>query len=133
MIYVKGSGWDLETIEAPGFAPVRLDVLLSMAALEQLDDADMVRAQRAAMLDPDAPSPSVEAILHALIPFEYVDHTHADAVVSVTNTPTGEEAIRDIYGERMWVVPYVMPGFALARTVYTMTRERDGRNATASS
>jgi rhamnose utilization protein RhaD (predicted bifunctional aldolase and dehydrogenase)/NAD(P)-dependent dehydrogenase (short-subunit alcohol dehydrogenase family) len=125
VIYVKGSGWDLETIEAAGFAPVRLDVLLSMAALEQLDDADMVRAQRAAMLDPDAPSPSVEAILHALIPFEYVDHTHADAVVSVTNTPTGEEAIRDIYGERVWVVPYVMPGFALARTVYTMTRERD--------
>ena len=125
VLYVKGSGWDLETIEAPGFAPVRLDALLSMAELEQLDDADMVRAQRAAMLDPNAPSPSVEAILHALIPFEYVDHTHADAVVSVTNTPNGEEAIRDLYGERVWVLPYVMPGFALARTIYTMTRDRD--------
>ncbi len=125
VLYVKGSGWDLETIEAPGFAPVRLDALLSMAELEQLDDADMVRAQRAAMLDPNAPSPSVEAILHALIPFEYVDHTHADAVVSVTNTPNGEEAIRDLYGERVWVVPYIMPGFALARTIYTMTRDKD--------
>ena len=125
VLCVKGSGWDLETIEAPGFAPVRLDALLAMAELERLDDSDMVRAKRAAMLDPHAPSPSVEAILHALIPFEYVDHTHADAVVSITNTPKGEEAIRDIYGERVWVVPYVMPGFALARAVYTMTHERD--------
>ena len=125
VLYVKGSGWDLETIEAAGFAPVRLDVLLGMAELEQLDDSDMVRAQRAAMLDPNAPSPSVEAILHALVPFEFVDHTHADAVVSITNTPNGEEAIHGIYGERVWVVPYVMPGFALAREIYTTTRERD--------
>ena len=125
VLYVKGSGWDLETIEGPGFAPVRLDALLAMAELEQLDDSDMVRAQRAAMLDPNAPSPSVEAILHAIIPFDYVDHTHADAVVSVTNTPDGEEAIREIYGERVWVVPYVMPGFALAQAVNTMTREKD--------
>ncbi len=125
VVYVKGSGWDLETIEAPGFAPVRLDALLAMAELEQFDDSDMVRAQRAAMLDPNAPSPSVEAILHATIPFDYVDHTHADAVVSITNTPGGEDAIREIYGERVWVVPYVMPGFALAQAVYAMTRERD--------
>ena len=125
VVYVKGSGWDLETIKGPGFAPVRLDALLAMAELEQLGDSDMVRAQRAAMLDPNTPSPSVEAILHAIIPFDYVDHTHADAVVSVTNTPDGKEAVREIYGERVWVVPYVMPGFALAQTVYTMTRERD--------
>ncbi|MFQ5582670.1 MAG: class II aldolase/adducin family protein, partial [Mariprofundaceae bacterium] len=81
VLYVKGSGWDLATIEAAGFAPVKLDVLRRMAELEILSDSDMVTAQRAAMLDPSAPNPSVEAILHAIIPFTYVDHTHADAVV----------------------------------------------------
>jgi rhamnose utilization protein RhaD (predicted bifunctional aldolase and dehydrogenase)/NAD(P)-dependent dehydrogenase (short-subunit alcohol dehydrogenase family) len=89
----------------------------------------MVRAQRAAMTDPSAPTPSVEAILHAIIPFAFVDHTHADAVVAVSNTPGGESRIRRIYGDRVGdrvlVVPYVMPGFVLARTVYEMTRRAD--------
>lgn len=125
IIYVKGSGWDLSDIEAAGFAPVRLDVLLHMAGLDQLSDVDMVRMQRAAMTDPYAPNPSVEAVLHAIIPFTYVDHTHADAVVTLTNTPDGEETIRRIYGDRVLLVPYVMPGFLLAKTVYQMTREVD--------
>ena len=68
VLYVKGSGWDLATIEAEGFAPVKMETLLALSELESLSDADMVRAQRAAMMDPSAPTPSVEAILHALIP-----------------------------------------------------------------
>src|SRR3954467_13218152 len=68
LLYVKGSGWDLATIEAKGFAPVRMDTLLKLAALTELSDTDMVRVQKAAMTDPNAPTPSVEAILHALIP-----------------------------------------------------------------
>ena len=123
--YIKGSGWDLATIEADGFAPVRLDVLLKMAELEHMTDTDMVRNQRAAMLNPDAPAPSVEAILHAIIPLKFVDHTHADAVVTITNTHGGEERIRELYGDRVLVVPYVMPGFILARRVYEMAREVD--------
>ncbi|VAW14741.1 Short-chain dehydrogenase, partial [hydrothermal vent metagenome] len=79
ILYVKGSGWDLATIEAPGFAPVKMDVLTRMAQLDNLSDTEMVKNQRAAMLDPYAPNPSVEAILHAIIPFKFVDHTHADA------------------------------------------------------
>jgi len=125
VLYVKGSGWDLATIEAPGFAAVRLDVLQRMATLEQLSDTDMVKSQRAAMLDPSAPNPSVEAILHAIIPFKYVDHTHADAVVTVTNTGDGAARIREIYGERVLVIPYVMPGFVLAREVYNLTQGID--------
>jgi rhamnose utilization protein RhaD (predicted bifunctional aldolase and dehydrogenase) len=128
VLYVKGSGWDLAAIEAPGFAPVRLKTLQRMAALEQLSDTDMVKAQRAAMLDPTAPNPSVEAILHAIIPFRYVDHTHADAVVTLTNTPDGQKHIRQIYGERILVIPYVMPGFVLARKVFEMTRGMDWTN-----
>ncbi|MCF6209664.1 MAG: bifunctional aldolase/short-chain dehydrogenase [Gammaproteobacteria bacterium] len=125
VLYVKGSGWDLATIEAGGFAPVRLDVLRRMAALPTLSDPQMVRAQRAAMTDPYAPNPSVEAILHAIIPFRFVDHTHADAVVTLTNTPDGEARIRALYGERVLVVPYVMPGFVLAKKVWEMTTDID--------
>ena len=121
VLYVKGSGWDLATIEAAGFAPVKLGVLQRMAELEQLSDTDMVKYQRAAMVDPTAPNPSVEAILHAIIPFRYVDHTHADAVVTITNTRDGEQRIRDLYGDRVLVIPYVMPGFVLAKKVAEMT------------
>ena len=125
VLYVKGSGWDLATIEAAGFAPVALDALLQLSRFDVLSDADMVRAQRAAMLDPGAPNPSVEAILHALIPFRFVDHTHADAVVTLTNTPDGEARIRELYGDRLLVVPYVMPGFVLAKKVAQMTEDID--------
>ncbi|HEX2875407.1 MAG TPA: bifunctional aldolase/short-chain dehydrogenase [Polyangiaceae bacterium] len=125
LLYVKGSGWDLATIEAKGFAPVRMETLLKLAALEKLTDTDMVRVQKAAMTDPNAPTPSVEAILHALIPFEFVDHTHSDAVVAITNTPGGEETIKKVLGTRVLYVPYVMPGFALARLVYELTRDTD--------
>lgn len=128
ILYVKGSGWDLATIEAEGFAPVRLEVLLDMAQLERLSDSDMVKLQRSAMIDPAAPNPSVEAILHAFIPFTFVDHTHADSVVLITNTKRGEDGIREIYGDRVLIVPYVMPGFILAKTVYNMTRNIDWKS-----
>ena len=121
VLYVKGSGWDLATIKAAGFAPVKLDSLLQLSRFDQLSDADMVSAQRAAMLDPSAPTPSVEAILHALIPYRFVDHTHADAVVALSNTPDGEARIRSLYGDRMLIVPYVMPGFVLAKKVAELT------------
>ena len=124
-IYIKGSGWDLATIEAAGFAPVRLDALIKMSRLESLSDSDMVSTQRAAMLNQQAPNPSVEAILHAIIPFRFVDHTHADAVVTLSNTPDGEHRVRQLYGDRVLVVPYVMPGFELAKKVADLTQEID--------
>ncbi|MCW8829897.1 MAG: bifunctional aldolase/short-chain dehydrogenase [Gammaproteobacteria bacterium] len=123
ILYVKGSGWDLGDIEAEGFAPVKLKILQHMAGLESLTDSDMVSMQRAAMTNPYAPNPSVEAVLHAIIPFKFVDHTHADAVVTITNTPNGEDKIKQIYGERVLIVPYVMPGFVLAKKIYEMTRD----------
>jgi rhamnose utilization protein RhaD (predicted bifunctional aldolase and dehydrogenase)/NAD(P)-dependent dehydrogenase (short-subunit alcohol dehydrogenase family) len=125
VLYVKGSGWDLATIESQGFAPVRLDLLRRLADIPSLTDSALVRAQRSALLDPAAPDPSVEAVLHAIIPFAYVDHTHADAVVTITNTPNGAERAREVFGPRLLLVPYVMPGFALARTVREQTRSLD--------
>ena len=125
VLYVKGSGWDLATIKEEGFAPVKMEMLLKMAELRKLSDTEMVKWQRAAMLDPSAPNPSVEAILHAIIPFRFVDHTHADAVVTISNSPDGERLIREIYGDRVVVIPYVMPGFLLSRKVYEMTRNME--------
>ncbi len=125
ILYVKGSGWDLGDIEAEGFAPVRLNSLQHMAGFEQLSDTDMVRMQRAAMTNPYAPNPSVEAVLHAIIPFKFVDHTHADAVVTITNSADGEAIIKEIVGDRILIVPYVMPGFILAKKVYEMTKGLD--------
>ena len=115
VLYVKGSGWDLELIEEAGFSPVRLDHLVDLAALETLSDPQMVNEMRTHMLRADAPTPSVEAILHAILPFKYVDHTHADAVLALTNTAGGEKRIRALYGDEVVVIPYVMPGFDLAR------------------
>jgi rhamnose utilization protein RhaD (predicted bifunctional aldolase and dehydrogenase)/NAD(P)-dependent dehydrogenase (short-subunit alcohol dehydrogenase family) len=115
ILYVKGSGWDLETIDVGGFAPVKMKHLLALARLESLSDPQMVNELKTHCTDAGAPTPSVEAILHAVLPYKYVDHTHADAIVTVTNTADGAARIREIYGKDVVVLPYVMPGFDLAR------------------
>ena len=116
LLYVKGSGWDLASIEAPGFAPVRMDHLLKLARLPELSDSQMANELRVATIRSDAPAPSVEAILHAILPYKFVDHTHSDALASIVNLPSARERLSDIYGDRVVIIPYVMPGFALSRT-----------------
>jgi rhamnose utilization protein RhaD (predicted bifunctional aldolase and dehydrogenase)/NAD(P)-dependent dehydrogenase (short-subunit alcohol dehydrogenase family) len=115
LLYVKGSGWDLASIEAPGFAPVRMNHLLRLARLPELSDSQMANELRVATLRADAPAPSVEAILHAMLPYKFVDHTHSDALASIVNLPSARQRLREIYHDRIVVIPYVMPGFALAR------------------
>ena len=125
ILYVKGSGCDLATIDEDGFTPLLLKTLRKLAALENISDVEMIRQQQMAKSNPDAPNPSVEALLHAIIPFDWIEHTHADAVVTLTNTPEGNELIRKIYGERLLLIPYVMPGFKLSRKVFEMTTKID--------
>ena len=125
VLYVKGSGWDLATIEPAGFSPVRLDVLLRMAEMDTLSDTDLVREQRVALLNPSAPNPSIEAVVHGLIPSAWVDHTHADAVVAMSHLPDGEERLRALYGDRVLILPYEMPGFVLAKQMQAATRDLD--------
>ncbi|ACK68319.1 short-chain dehydrogenase/reductase SDR [Rippkaea orientalis PCC 8801] len=115
ILYVKGSGWDLATIEEAGFSPVKMPHLLKLAELPSLSDSQMVNELKTQMIKASAPSPSVETILHAILPYKYVDHTHADAVVTITNTATGWERMQEIYGDRVVLIPYIMPGFDLAR------------------
>ncbi|WP_415406733.1 class II aldolase/adducin family protein [Sulfurovum sp. CS9] len=124
ILYVKGSGWDLVSIKAEGFSPVKMSTLLEMAKLKSLSDSDMVTQQKAAMIDKSAPNPSVEAILHAIIPFKVVDHTHADAIVTISNSKNGLKLINELFPNFL-IIPYVMPGFILAQKIYEMTQNFD--------
>jgi rhamnose utilization protein RhaD (predicted bifunctional aldolase and dehydrogenase)/NAD(P)-dependent dehydrogenase (short-subunit alcohol dehydrogenase family) len=130
VLYVKGSGWDLETIEEAGFAPVRLEPLRRLARLDALSDPQMVNELATHRTRSAAPSPSVEAILHAILPYKFVDHTHSDAVITVTNAagggPGGAERVREVWGDSVVVIPYAMPGFALARLCAQLFPEQAG-------
>ena len=115
VLCVKGSGWDMGAIEPAGLPAVRLAPLLKLRAREQLSDEEMVRLQRANLIEPAAPNPSVETLLHAFIPHKFIDHTHSTAVLALTDQPDGEALCREVYGARLGYVPYLMPGFGLAK------------------
>jgi rhamnose utilization protein RhaD (predicted bifunctional aldolase and dehydrogenase)/NAD(P)-dependent dehydrogenase (short-subunit alcohol dehydrogenase family) len=115
VLCVKGSGWDMGTIEPAGLPAVRLAPLLKLRARKSLSDEEMVRLQRANLIDPTAPNPSVEALLHAFIPHKFIDHTHSTAVLALTDQGDGEALCREVFGARVGYVPYLMPGFGLAK------------------
>lgn len=115
VLCVKGSGWDLDTLEPRGLPAVRLSSLAQLRARETLSDEEMVNAQRTRLLDASAPNPSVETLLHAFLPAKFVDHSHADAVLALANQPNSEALCREVFGDTLAIVPYVMPGFALAK------------------
>ena len=129
VLCVKGSGWDMAMIEPAGLPAVRLEPLRRLRARAALTDEDMVAVQRANLIDPMAPNPSVETLLHAFMPHRFVDHTHASAVLSLADQPAGETISAELYDGRMALVPYIMPGFALAKKaaeVFEAMPEADG-------
>jgi rhamnose utilization protein RhaD (predicted bifunctional aldolase and dehydrogenase)/NAD(P)-dependent dehydrogenase (short-subunit alcohol dehydrogenase family) len=115
VLCVKGSGWDLGNIEPAGLPAVRLAPLRKLRERDALSDEDMVKIQRANLLDPGAPNPSVETLLHAFLPHKFIDHTHAVAVLSLADQPDAIERCADLYGPKIGIVPYIMPGFLLAK------------------
>jgi len=115
VLHVKGSGWDLATIEPPGHPAVRLEPLRKLRSLDAMTDEEMVNALRTNMLDASAPNPSVETLLHALLPARFIDHTHADAILALCDQPDGKRICAGLFGRGLVWVPYVMPGFALAK------------------
>jgi rhamnulose-1-phosphate aldolase/alcohol dehydrogenase len=112
---VKGSGWDLDSIEPPGLPALDLAYLRRLRALDELSDEEMVNQLRTHLFDASSPNPSVETLLHAFLPHTFIDHTHADAILALTNQADGERLIRDALGDKVVVVPYIMPGFQLAK------------------
>jgi rhamnose utilization protein RhaD (predicted bifunctional aldolase and dehydrogenase)/NAD(P)-dependent dehydrogenase (short-subunit alcohol dehydrogenase family) len=115
VLCVKGSGWDMAAIEPAGLPAVRLAPLRKLRRRKALSDEEMVRVQRANLIDPGAPNPSVETLLHAFLPHKFVDHTHSTAVLSLADQPDAAERCADLYGGRLGLVPYIMPGFQLAK------------------
>ena len=115
VIAVKGSGADMADIEPWGLPAVKLEPLRKLRALDALSDEAMVNVQRLNLLDSAAPNPSVETLLHAFLPHKFVDHTHAAAVLSLVDQPDGEALAREVYDGRMGIVPYIAPGFGLAK------------------
>jgi len=117
VLCVKGSGWNMGEIEPEGLPAVKLDPLLSLKKKKYLSDQDMVSYQKRNLINIKSPNPSVETFLHAFLPFKYVDHTHADAILKVTNRPGGLNFCKKIFGNKVAIVPYVMPGFMLSKKV----------------
>ncbi len=129
VLRVKSSGADMATIEPEGLVAVRLAPIRKLRALEAISDEDLVGLERANLIDPAAPNPSVEMMLHAFLPHKFVDHTHATPVLSVIDQPDGEQKCTEIFGERLAFVPYLMPGFGLAKAaidVFEKASPRDG-------
>jgi rhamnose utilization protein RhaD (predicted bifunctional aldolase and dehydrogenase)/NAD(P)-dependent dehydrogenase (short-subunit alcohol dehydrogenase family) len=115
VLCVKGSGWDMGTIEPAGLPAVKLAPLLKARALDALSDEDMVALQRGNLIDPGAPNPSVETLLHAFLPHRFVDHTHSTAILALVDQDESRQICEEVYGKRLGFVPYIMPGFALAK------------------
>ena len=123
VLCVKGSGWDMATIEPPGLPAVTLEPLLALEDRDMLGDEDMVRVLRQNLIDPASPNPSIETLLHAFLPHKFVDHTHANAVVTLSDQPDGDEICAELYDGRAPVVPWVMPGFDLAKVCAATWRD----------
>ena len=114
-IHVKGSGWDMGDIEPEGFPTLDLNFLRQTRNLKSLSDEDMVSIMRRACFDPSSPNPSVETLLHAFLPHKYVDHTHSNSVLVLANLPDAMKVCEDLFGEKVAVLPWIMPGFELAK------------------
>ncbi|HEU4986960.1 MAG TPA: class II aldolase/adducin family protein, partial [Rhizobiaceae bacterium] len=115
VLCVKGSGWDMAVIEPAGLPAVKLDSLLKARRLDALSDEDMVAMQRANLIDPSSPNPSIETLLHAFLPHKFVDHTHSTAILALVDQDDSEELCRKVFGNKMGFVPYIKPGFDLAK------------------
>ena len=118
LIYVKGSGWDMSNLNELGMPGLELNPLLETIKLYELNDNDMVNLLRSNLINANAPNPSVETLLHAYLPFKFVDHTHSNAFLSILNQPNSQSLIKKIFGNKLGIVPYIMPGFSLAKECF---------------
>jgi len=123
-LFVKGSGCDLQAIEPAGFTALQLAPLARLRQLDDLSEAGMISQLRLSQLDASAPSPSVETLLHAFLPYRYIDHSHANVVLCLSNQPAGDRLLREAVGEQVIVLPYITPGFPLAKEVARVVEQQ---------
>jgi rhamnulose-1-phosphate aldolase/alcohol dehydrogenase len=129
VLWVKGSGTDLATITPPGFACLRLDELLPLREREEMDDATMVAYLLRCAVNPDQPRPSIETLLHAFVPAEHVDHTHADAVIALTSNPNGRQLVEEVFGDEAVWLDYQRPGFDMSRKIGLLLEQHPSARA----
>lgn len=128
-IYVKASGHDMAGIEPAGHPGLDLAYLRRLRVLPELSDERMLQECRTHLLDPRAPNPSLETLAHAFLPPRYVDHTHADAILALTNQVHGDKLVKEVLGDEVVVLEYVRPGFQLAKAAATAFEANPGRKA----
>lgn len=129
VLWIKGSGSDMRTITANQFTPLRLDELLPLTEREEMTDEEMVAYQSRCVMEPSAPKPSIETLLHAFLPAPHVYHTHADSICTLTNTSDSSKLIHRVYGDDIALIPYLRPGFRLAKLVGEAYRQNPGLRA----
>jgi len=118
VMHVKGSGWDMSNLTEEGMPTVFLDPLIKTLKFKKMTDTKMVNFLRNNLLNPSSPNPSVETLLHAFLPHKYIDHTHANAILSLVNLNNSSKILKNIFGNKLAIVPYVMPGFELAKICF---------------
>jgi rhamnose utilization protein RhaD (predicted bifunctional aldolase and dehydrogenase)/NAD(P)-dependent dehydrogenase (short-subunit alcohol dehydrogenase family) len=129
VLRIKATGADMAIIDTPGMPAVRLSPLRKLRALDAVGDDELLGIERASLIDPAAATPSVEIMLHAFLPHKFIDHSHATAVLSVIDQPDGDKKCGEVFAGRLGYVPYVMPGFGLAKKaieVFERTKPSDG-------
>ncbi|MDH5297686.1 MAG: bifunctional aldolase/short-chain dehydrogenase [Desulfobulbaceae bacterium] len=124
ILFIKGSGWDLATIEPAGFPGLDLAYLRKLRRLKSLTDEEMVNQFRTHLLDAASPNPSIETLVHAFLPHKFIDHTHADAIVTLTNQPESDRLLREALGEKIGVLPFILPGFPLAKAMAELCEQQ---------
>lgn len=129
MLWIKGSGSDMRTIAPKNFTPLRLDDLLPLVNREKMSDEEMVAYQMKSVLDPKAPKPSIETLLHAFLPATHIYHTHADAICALTDTRNSRTLIKKVFGPSVALVKYVRPGFLLSKAVFEVYQNHPGLKA----
>ena len=120
VIYVKGSGWDMSNLTHEGMPGLNINPLLKTLSLKKLNDENMVNYLRSNLIDSKSPNPSVETLLHTYLPHKYVDHTHSNAFLSLVNLQNSKEICKKLFGNKLGIVPYVMPGFELAKLCHNI-------------
>ena len=118
VMHVKGSGWDMSNLTEEGMPTVFLDPLIKTLKFQNMTDKNMVNFLRNNLLNSSSPNPSVETLLHAFLPHKYIDHTHSNAILSLVNLENSNTILKKIFGNKLAIVPYVMPGFDLAKICY---------------
>lgn len=126
VLYIKGSGWDLGVIAPQGFPGLDLVYLRKLRLVQTLGDAEMVNQFRTHLLDATSPNPSIETLVHAFLPHRFIDHTHADAIVTLTNREEAEKHLLAALGENIGILPFIMPGLPLALAMAELYESRPG-------